>query len=190
MGITTTTPTSTATPTKTQIDIFFLRPLQTTIVTKDYGHQKNNKYFIFVYCPLFAHLESLLGGWLWGSRWKSVQRKAIAAPHIETASSWSIGLMSKTSASISSWRQLLVYVSSLWHHVWSHLLCSAGWSWRLELELCERKILLPGWWLEAGAGRKGEGFTVALEGWSPAERSKWLLYYMPRLVGPCFEMKN
>jgi len=30
--------------------------------------------------------------------------------------------------------------------------CSAGWSWRLELELCERKTLLPGWWLEAGAG--------------------------------------
>ena len=28
--------------------------------------------------------------------------------------------------------------------------CSAGWSWRLELEWCERKILLPGWWLEAG----------------------------------------
>jgi hypothetical protein len=24
---------------------------------------------------------------------------------------------------------------------------SAGWSWRLELEWCERKILLPGWWL-------------------------------------------
>jgi len=23
---------------------------------------------------------------------------------------------------------------------------------RLELEWCERKILLPGWWLEAGAG--------------------------------------
>jgi len=23
---------------------------------------------------------------------------------------------------------------------------------RLELELCERKILLPGWWSEAGAG--------------------------------------
>jgi len=29
---------------------------------------------------------------------------------------------------------------------------SAGWSWRLELELCERKTLLLGWWLEAGAG--------------------------------------
>ena len=29
---------------------------------------------------------------------------------------------------------------------------SAGWSWRLELEWCERKTLLPGWWLEAGAG--------------------------------------
>jgi hypothetical protein len=29
---------------------------------------------------------------------------------------------------------------------------SAGWSWRLELELCERKTLLPGWWLEAEAG--------------------------------------
>jgi len=23
---------------------------------------------------------------------------------------------------------------------------------RLELECCERKILLPGWWLEAGVG--------------------------------------
>jgi len=34
----------------------------------------------------------------------------------------------------------------------SILLLSAGWSWRLELECCERKILLPGWWLEAGAG--------------------------------------
>jgi len=29
---------------------------------------------------------------------------------------------------------------------------SAGWSWRLELEWCERETLLPGWWLEAGAG--------------------------------------
>jgi len=26
---------------------------------------------------------------------------------------------------------------------------------RLELEWCERKILLPGWWLKAGAGAKG-----------------------------------
>ena len=29
-------------------------------------------------------------------------------------------------------------------------LCSAGWSWRLELEWCERKILLG--WLELVAG--------------------------------------
>ena len=29
---------------------------------------------------------------------------------------------------------------------------AGGWSWRLELECCERKILLTGWWLEAGAG--------------------------------------
>jgi len=29
---------------------------------------------------------------------------------------------------------------------------SAGWSRMLELELCERKTLFPGWWLEAGAG--------------------------------------
>jgi len=29
---------------------------------------------------------------------------------------------------------------------------SAGWSWRLELEWCERKTLLPDWWPEAGAG--------------------------------------
>jgi len=33
----------------------------------------------------------------------------------------------------------------------SHSPRSAGWSWRLELELCERKTLLLGWWLEAGA---------------------------------------
>ena len=33
-----------------------------------------------------------------------------------------------------------------------HSPCSAGWSWRLELEWSERKILLPGWWLEAGTG--------------------------------------
>ena len=28
---------------------------------------------------------------------------------------------------------------------------SAGWSWTLELEWCERKTLLPDWWLETGA---------------------------------------
>jgi len=31
-------------------------------------------------------------------------------------------------------------------------LCSLGWSWSWWLEWCERKILLTGWWLEAGAG--------------------------------------
>jgi len=31
-------------------------------------------------------------------------------------------------------------------------LCSLGWSWWLVLEWCERKTLLTGWWLEAGAG--------------------------------------
>ena len=46
---------------------------------------------------------------------------------------------------------------------------------RLELELCERKTLLPGWWLEAGAGAMWEGNTVALEGWRPAERSDYQL---------------
>ena len=44
---------------------------------------------------------------------------------------------------------------------------------RLELELCERKILLLGWWLEAEAGGIGKRFTVALEGYSPAERSEY-----------------
>jgi len=43
---------------------------------------------------------------------------------------------------------------------------------RLELEWCERKILLPGWWLEAGAGRIGDGFTIALE--APAEHGESL----------------
>jgi len=31
--------------------------------------------------------------------------------------------------------------------------CSAGWSWRLELECCERKTLFGRLELEAGAGR-------------------------------------
>jgi len=31
-------------------------------------------------------------------------------------------------------------------------LCLLGWSWWLVLEWCERKTLLTGWWLEAGAG--------------------------------------
>jgi len=31
-------------------------------------------------------------------------------------------------------------------------LCSLYWCWWLVLEWCERKILLAGWWLEAGAG--------------------------------------
>jgi hypothetical protein len=41
--------------------------------------------------------------------------------------------------------------------------CSADWSWRLELEWCERKILLPGWWLEDGAGVVYERNTVGME---------------------------
>jgi len=41
--------------------------------------------------------------------------------------------------------------------------CSTGWSWRLELEWCERKILLPGWWLEASAGVIWERNIVGLE---------------------------
>ena len=52
--------------------------------------------------------------------------------------------------------------------------CYLAGGWRLELELCERKILLPGWWLEAEAGGIGEGFTVVLEGCSPAERSEYM----------------
>ena len=51
--------------------------------------------------------------------------------------------------------------------------CSAGWSWRLELELCERKTLLPGWWLDAGAGVVWEGNTVEAGGCPPAERGGW-----------------
>jgi len=34
----------------------------------------------------------------------------------------------------------------------THSLCSLGWSWSWWLEWCVRKILLAGWWLEAGAG--------------------------------------
>jgi len=34
---------------------------------------------------------------------------------------------------------------------------------RLELEWCERKTLLPGWWLEASAGAMWERNTVGLE---------------------------
>jgi len=35
---------------------------------------------------------------------------------------------------------------------WWHSFCSLDWSWSWWLEWCERKILLAGWWLEAGAG--------------------------------------
>jgi len=35
---------------------------------------------------------------------------------------------------------------------WQYSLRSAGSSWKLELEWCERKTLLPDWWLEASAG--------------------------------------
>ena len=44
-----------------------------------------------------------------------------------------------------------------------YLAGAGGWSWRLKLEWCERKILLPSWWLESGAGEIRERFTVALE---------------------------
>jgi len=33
----------------------------------------------------------------------------------------------------------------------AYSLCSLYWCWWLVLEWCERKILLAGWWLEAGA---------------------------------------
>ena len=46
---------------------------------------------------------------------------------------------------------------------------------RLELECCERKILLPGWWLEAGAGGMWETNTIALKDKPPAEHSAQLL---------------
>ena len=45
----------------------------------------------------------------------------------------------------------------------------------LELQWCERKILLPDWWLEAGAGVVRERNTVELEGWRPAEHGECVL---------------
>ena len=39
----------------------------------------------------------------------------------------------------------LVCIISFTFWLVQHSLCSAGWSWRLELEWCERKTLLPGW---------------------------------------------
>ena len=57
----------------------------------------------------------------------------------------------------------------------THSLCSAGWSWRLELEWCERKILL-GWLeleLELVVGVVWEEIIVALEATRPAEGSGW-----------------
>ena len=35
---------------------------------------------------------------------------------------------------------------------WCKKYCWLGWSWSWWLEWYERKILLAGWWLEAGAG--------------------------------------
>ena len=74
------------------------------------------------------------------------------------------------------------FISTLNHGSVRHSPCSAVWSWRLELEWCERKTLLPGWWLEAGAEGMWERFTVALE--APASsRTRWSLrgpgFYFP-----------
>ena len=48
---------------------------------------------------------------------------------------------------------------------------SADWSWRLELECCERKILLGWLELELVAGVVWEKITVVLEARRPAEHS-------------------
>ena len=56
-------------------------------------------------------------------------------------------------------------------HFTELLLRSAGWSWRLELEWCERKILLGWLELEAGVGVVWEKSTVRLELEQQAERS-------------------
>jgi len=42
--------------------------------------------------------------------------------------------------------------------------CSAGWSWRLELEWCERKTLLPGWSSSAANGMGVAGSPAGAPG--------------------------
>ena len=65
--------------------------------------------------------------------------------------------------------KFLVTNASGWHS-----LRSAGWSWSLELEWCERKTLLPGWWLEASTGAMWERNIVRLEAAAPAEHGDFL----------------
>ena len=61
---------------------------------------------------------------------------------------------------------------ALWAYlVQAQLPRSEGWSWRLELECCERKILLGWLELELVAGVVSEEITVALEESRPAEHS-------------------
>ena len=54
--------------------------------------------------------------------------------------------------------------------------CSPGWSWRLELEWYERKILLGWLELELVAGVVWEEITVALEARRPAQHSVQLFW--------------
>ena len=55
---------------------------------------------------------------------------------------------------------------------------SAG--WRLELECCERKILLGWLELELVAGVVWEEITIVLEESRPAEHSGWMIWHPPR----------
>ena len=55
-------------------------------------------------------------------------------------------------------------------------LCSLGWNWSWWLEWCERKILLAGWWLEAGAGAVWEKNIIRLKATGAAEQSEYRMY--------------
>jgi len=55
-------------------------------------------------------------------------------------------------------------------------LCSLCWCWWLVLEWYERKILLAGWWLEAGAGAMWEKNTVGWLEEPNSEQSDYIFY--------------
>ena len=85
-----------------------------------------------------------------------------------------VGSIGRALPSLAGFRSLLAF------HDAAYCICmqpprSAGWSWRLELECCERKILLG--WLELVVGVVGEKIAVASVCHSRLLRRKTLRHY-------------
>ena len=99
-----------------------------------------------------------VSAWL---KWVKEKRLCLTLKHVGVCSLIGQKLTTGKGLLICSWRWVK-------HNI---PLRSAGWSWRLELEWCERKILLGWLELELVAGEVWEENIVGLEQMLAAERS-------------------